>query len=244
MEINLTNVAEVEQEDQKNKLNPLLSFSGVYSKPKCALLPPESLLSQLSCVPPILLLLFSSNPPMRICSIVVGISCASPDSSPFGLLYSHLQTHLMYEILFHSHFALMQTAQGAAPRAAPSRSSLTVQGMTQPGRRQEKSGLRLACVWSCCRAEGLRDAVAPQGLLSTKVRGKDKFSTPGRAQTWPFHATWWQSQLLGAKPPVPSAHQMDAHVPERAAITSSASLPLRQSNAAPKCAMLQSRDCL
>lgn len=187
---------------------------------------------------------FPFQPPTRTCSTVVGISCASPDSSPFGVLYSHLQTHLVCEMFFHSHFALMQMAQGAVPRAVSPKFSLTIQGMTQPGRRQKKSGLCLACVESCCRAEGLRDAVAPQGLLNTKVRGKDKFSIPGRAQPWPFHDTWWQSQLLGAKPPVPSAHQMDAHVPERAAITSSASLPLRESNAAPKCAMLQSRDCL
>lgn len=181
---------------------------------------------------------------MRTCSTVVGISCASPGSSPFGVLCSHLQTHLVYEMLFHSHFALVKRAQGAAPRAASPRFPLTVQGMTQPVRRQEKSGLCLACVKSHCRAEKLRDAVAPQGLLSTKVRGKDKLFIPSRAQTWPFHDTWWQSQLLGAKPPVPSEHQMDARVPERAAITSSASLPLRESNAAPKCAMLQSRDCL
>lgn len=187
---------------------------------------------------------FSFQPPMRSCSTVVGISCASPDSSSFGVLYSHLQTHLVYEMLFHSHFALMQMAQGAVPRGVSPKLSPTAQSVTQPGRRQEKSGLCLAYVESCCRAEGLRDAVVPRGLLSTKVRGKDKFSIPGRAQTWPFHGTWWQSQLLGAKPPVPSAHQMDAHVPERAAITSPASLPLRESNAAPKCAMLQNRDCL
>lgn len=223
-------------EEQRNMLNPLLSFSGVYSQWRSFLVSSVGA-SHLAVA-------FPFQPPMRTYSSVVGISCVSPDSSPFGVLYSHLQTHLVYEMLFHSHFALMQMAQGAVPRAVSPKFSLTVQGMTQPGRRQEKSGLCLAYVENCCRVEGLRDAVAPQGLLSTKVRGKEKFSIPGRAQTWPFHDTWWQSQLLGAKPPVPSAHQMDAHIPKRAAITSSASLPLRESNAAPKCAMLQSRDCL
>lgn len=85
---------------------------------------------------------------------------------------------------------------------------------------------------------------APQGMLSPKVRGKDNFPFQAELSPRPSKDTWWQSQLLGAKPPVPSAHQMDAHVPERAAITLSASLPLRESNVAPNCAMLQSRDSL
>jgi len=77
-----------------------------------------------------------------------------------------------------------------------------------------------------------------------RSEGRTSFPFQAELSPGPSKHTWWQSQLLGTKPPVPSAHQMDARVPERAAITSPASLPLRESNVAPNCAMLQSRECL
>lgn len=83
-----------------------------------------------------------------------------------------------------------------------------------------------------------RDGSAPRS------EGRTSFPFQAELKHGSSKDTWWQSQLLGAKPPVPSAHQMDAHVPERAAVTLLASLPLRESNAALNCAMLQSRDYL
>lgn len=188
---------------------------------------------------------------MRPCSAAVGISCASPDSSPFGVVYSHLQTHLgcmacSSEVpLLHRHFAPMQvTAQGAGPRAASPRSG-TFHSWGQDTAWEEAGRGRSAPslhgeLQQSRGAEGC--GVLHRGGSAPRSEGRISFPFQAELSPGPSKDTWWQSQLLGAKPPVPSAHQMDAHVPERADITLSTSLPLRESNVAPNCAMLQSRD--
>lgn len=168
---------------------------------------------------------------MRPCSTVVGISCASPDSSPFSVMYSHLQTHLgcmkcSSEVtLSHPRFALMQLiAQGAGPRAASPRSTPTVRGETQPGKRQAEAGLCPACAESCCRAEGLRDTVCstgtaqPQGQREGQVSLSSQSSSlalprtrGGRASSWvpnplcPQSTRWMltfpKEQPLSRRPP-------------------------------------------
>lgn len=91
-------------------------------------------------------------------------------------------------------------------------------------------------------AEGY--SVLHRDCSATRSEGRTSFPFQSELSPGPSKDTCWQSQLLGAKPPVPSEHQMDAHIPERAAIISPASLPLGESNVALNCAMLQSRDCL
>lgn len=122
--------------------------------------------------------------------------------------------------------------------------------MQGPEQHPPEAGLSPCCVGSRSRAEGLGDAAclgmlrALQGRLGPKVSGKDKLPSPGRAQPCPVQGRVVAEPAPGCQPPVPSVHQMDAHAPERAAVTSPASLPLREANVAPSCAMPRSRACL
>ena len=243
-------------EEQRNRLNPLLSllsFNRVYSKPLNALYShwrAFSLVSLAMCLPSCCCISLSS--PHEALQHCGGNFLCIPRLLTLRCdVQSFANTPRVYEILFQGD-AVTPTFCTDASNGTRCRAQSSVPQIYAHSRGQDTAWEETGRGWTVPSLCG--ELLQSRGTEGCDVLHRDCSAPRSQGRTsFPFQAelspglskdTRWQSQLLGAKPPVPSAHQMDAHVPERAAVTSPASLPLRESNVVLNCAMLQSRDCL